>query len=52
MKALPSIRGATLRDQIRSSEIQENLNIQDIVRFARARRRHCREHVDRMGGDR
>lgn len=35
--ALRAIKGVTLRDQVRSSTIREELKIQDIVRFVRAR---------------
>lgn len=50
MRALRSIREVTLRGQIGSSEIQEDLNVQNLVRFARSR--HCRNHIDRIGDGR
>lgn len=52
MKTLRTIKGVSLRDQIRSDAIREDLNIQDVVRFTRSRRRYWRDHVDRMTEDR
>lgn len=51
MKTLRTIKGVSLRDQIRSTAIREDLKIQDVVRFTRARRRYWRDHVDRMTDD-
>ncbi|GJQ77295.1 hypothetical protein Trydic_g20717 [Trypoxylus dichotomus] len=47
MKTLRTIKGVSLRDQTRSKMI-EDLEIRDIVRFTRTRRRFWRDHVDRM----
>ncbi|GJQ72768.1 hypothetical protein Trydic_g1419 [Trypoxylus dichotomus] len=44
MKTLRTIKGLSLGDQIRSKVIRENLEIQDMVRFTRAR---PRRHIDR-----
>ncbi|XP_045477896.1 uncharacterized protein LOC123683044 [Harmonia axyridis] len=52
MRILRTIEGVTLRDQIRSSVIRDELKVQDVVRFVRSRRRNWRDHVDRMGTDR
>lgn len=52
MKTLRAISGVTLRDRKRSKEIRESLNVQDVVRWTRARRRGWDEHVDRMGPER
>lgn len=46
-RALRCIKGVTLRDHIRSSETRKELNIQDVVRFARSRSRQWRDQVDR-----
>lgn len=52
MKILRTIKGVTLREQIRSEAIRNKLEIQDIMRWTRARRRQWRDHVDRMGPER
>lgn len=50
MRGILSIRGVTtLRDEIWSTVIRKDLNIQYVVRFTRSRRKHWRYHVDRMG---
>ncbi|XP_045466794.1 uncharacterized protein LOC123675480 [Harmonia axyridis] len=51
MIILRTIKGVSLRDQIRSEAISEDLKIQDIIRFTRARRRYRRDHSDRMMED-
>lgn len=45
------MRIVTLRDQIKSSEIREYINFQDVVRFAKSRRKYCRDDIDKMGDD-
>lgn len=52
MRTLRSIAGYTLYDQKRSEEIREICEIQDVVRWARNRRREWRDHVNRMPDDR
>lgn len=52
MKTLRSITGKTLRDREKSSDIRALCDIQDVVRWARSRRRAWRDHVDRMADDR
>ncbi|XP_055372045.1 uncharacterized protein LOC129606020 [Condylostylus longicornis] len=52
MKTLRQICGYTLRDKKRSTDIREECNIQDIVRWTRDRRRYWRDHVNRMGDNR
>ncbi|GJQ68875.1 hypothetical protein Trydic_g21740 [Trypoxylus dichotomus] len=48
MKALRTIKGVNLRRQIGSKVLRGDLEIQDIVRFTRLRRKFWRDHVDRM----
>lgn len=36
---LKTIKGVTLRDRIRNQDIREELEIQDVVRWARTRKR-------------
>lgn len=52
MRILRSIAGYTLFDHKRNEEIREICDIQDVVRWARNRRREWRDHVDRMSDDR
>ncbi|XP_044744248.1 uncharacterized protein LOC123306342 [Coccinella septempunctata] len=52
MKVLRLITGNTLRDQRRSSDIREECQTEDVVRWMPARRRYWNEHVSRMGDDR
>lgn len=52
MKTLRAIKGVTLRDQIRSSAIRDELQTEDVVRWVRSRRRYWRDHVGRMDQDR
>lgn len=52
MKTLRAIKGVTLRDQLRSSDIRQELQTEDVVRWIRVRRRHWRDHVDRMNTSR
>ncbi|XP_045482792.1 uncharacterized protein LOC123686601 [Harmonia axyridis] len=52
MRVLRSITGYTLYDHKRSEEIREICGLQDVVRWARIRRRHWRDHVDRMPDNR
>ncbi|GJQ77581.1 hypothetical protein Trydic_g20966 [Trypoxylus dichotomus] len=47
MKTLRAIKGVSLRNQIRSKVIREDLEVQDIVKFTMARR-FWRDHVKRM----
>ncbi|XP_055714317.1 uncharacterized protein LOC129808563 [Phlebotomus papatasi] len=48
MKTLRTICGYSLRDKKRSSDIREECEVQDIVRWSRSRRRYWRDHVNRM----
>ncbi|XP_072764658.1 uncharacterized protein [Anoplolepis gracilipes] len=48
MRILRTIKGVSLRDRIRSSDIRREFELQDVVRWTRARRRFWRDHVDRM----
>lgn len=48
MRTLRAIRGVTLRDRMRNEQIRQDCDIQNIVRWSRARRRHWRDHMDRM----
>lgn len=50
MKVLRTIRGVTLQDRMHT--IREELVVQDIVRWVRARRRCWEEHVARMNPNR
>lgn len=52
MRALRSIIRVTLRDKIKSETIRETCGIQDVVRWARVRRRCWRDHVERMSNER
>ena len=52
MKVLRTITGNTLRDQRRSQDIRNECEIDDVVRWTRARRRYWNEHVTRMGAER
>ena len=52
MKTLRAIAGVSLRDRIRNEEIRRTCDIEDIVRWGRARRRFWRDHVDRMNNTR
>ncbi|XP_044760217.1 uncharacterized protein LOC123317675 [Coccinella septempunctata] len=52
MRALRSIAGYALLDRKRNEEIREICDIQDVVRWARKRRRAWRDHVDRMSDER
>jgi len=42
------IKGVSLKEQIRNKTIRNELDIQNIVRWMRARRQ-WRDHIDRMG---
>lgn len=52
MRILRCIKGVTLRDRVRSADIREELEVQDVVRWIRARRRFWRDHVERMPAER
>ncbi|XP_044750499.1 uncharacterized protein LOC123310880 [Coccinella septempunctata] len=52
MRILRSIKGETLRDHVRSSDIREELEVQDVVRSVRARRRFWGDHVASMQDER
>ncbi|GJQ74180.1 hypothetical protein Trydic_g19093 [Trypoxylus dichotomus] len=52
LKTLRTIKAVSLRDHVRSKVIREDLEIQDVVRFTRARLRFWRDHVNRMTEDR
>ena len=51
MKTLRSILGLTLWDKIRSKDIREECEIQDIVKWTKDRRRYWNEHVDRANAE-
>lgn len=38
-------------NRIRNADTLRELEVQNVVRWVRARRRCCRDHVDRMGPD-
>lgn len=48
MRTLRAIKGVTLRDHVRSHDIRQELEVQDIACWARVRRRQWRDHVERM----
>lgn len=48
MKTLRAIRGINLKDRMESEQIRQDCEIQDIVRWTRARWRCWKDHVDRM----
>ncbi|XP_044754993.1 uncharacterized protein LOC123313947 [Coccinella septempunctata] len=48
MKILITISGYTLRDRKRNTAILEECQIQDIVKWGKARRRYWNNHVSRM----
>ncbi|GJQ66649.1 hypothetical protein Trydic_g4618 [Trypoxylus dichotomus] len=50
-KTMRTTKGVSLRDQIGCKVITEDLEIQDIVRFTRARRQFRKHLVDKMTED-
>jgi hypothetical protein len=52
MKIIRTIHGKTLRDKIRSDQLQQLSGIQDIVKWDNVRRREWRVHVSRMEDNR
>jgi stage III sporulation protein SpoIIIAA len=48
MKIIRAIHGKTLRDKIRSDQLQRLSGIQDIVKWVNVRRREWDAHVNRM----
>ncbi|KAI4501059.1 hypothetical protein M0802_003862 [Mischocyttarus mexicanus] len=52
MKTLRTISGKTLLDRHRNEDIRKECNVQDIVRWARQKRRDWRDHVARMKNNR
>lgn len=52
MRTLRSMSGFTLLDRKRNEEVREMCEVQDVVRWARGRRREWRDHVNRMPNDR
>lgn len=48
-EVLRSVKRVTLQDHIGSSEIREDLVIQDILRSMISTRRYWRDHVGRIG---
>ncbi|XP_045462511.1 uncharacterized protein LOC123672460 [Harmonia axyridis] len=52
MRVLRHIAGYSLLDHKRNEEIRDICGIQDVVRWARIRRRNWRDHVDRMPDNR
>lgn len=52
MKILRTVKGVILKDRVRSDTIRQELNIQDVVRWTKTRRRFWRDYVDRMDPER
>jgi stage III sporulation protein SpoIIIAA len=52
MKIIRAIHGKTLRDKIRSDQLQQLSGIQDIVKWTNVRRREWDAHVNRMEDNR
>lgn len=52
MRVLRWLTGNTIRDRIRNATIRDECDVQDIVRWARKRRRGWNDHISRMGDDR
>lgn len=52
MRILKCITGNTLRDRIRNEDICNTCKIQDVIRWARMRRRTWRYHVEKMDDSR
>ncbi|XP_044760904.1 uncharacterized protein LOC123318360 [Coccinella septempunctata] len=52
MKILRTISGYTLRDRKRNTAILEECQVQDIVKWGRARRRYWNNHNSRMNAER
>ncbi|XP_050457558.1 uncharacterized protein LOC126854663 [Cataglyphis hispanica] len=52
MRTLRAIAGYTLRDRVPNVTIRETCGVQDIIRWARQRRRGWNEHVSRIGEER
>jgi len=48
MKTLRTIMGKTRIDRIRNTDIREQCEVQDIVRWGRQRKRYWYAHVRRM----
>ena len=51
MKFLRFVKGCTLRDQIRSSDIRQDLNITELQEKVKIRKNKWKEHVLRMQDD-
>jgi hypothetical protein len=52
MKKVRAIHGKTLRDKIRSDQLQQLSGIQDIIKLANIRRREWDAHVEKMEDNR
>jgi len=52
MKIIRSIHGKTLHDRIRSEDLRQRSEIQDIGRWVRQRRKYWNKHVNRMEDNR
>lgn len=52
MKILRTIVGKTRRDRVRNTEVREQCEVQDVVRWGRQRRRQWHDHVRRMDENR
>lgn len=52
MRMLLAITGHPLRDHKRNEDIRQQCEVEDIVRWVRARRRERGDHVNRMADDR
>jgi hypothetical protein len=50
MKIIRAIHGETIRDKIRSDQLQQLSGIQDIVKWVNVRRREWDAHGNRMEG--
>jgi hypothetical protein len=48
MKTMRVIHGKTLRDKIRSDQLRQLSEIQDIIKWANVRRKEWDGHVERM----
>lgn len=52
IKTIRTIKKVTLRDQLRTTAIREELKLQDVVRFVRSRCRYWRDYVNRINENR
>jgi hypothetical protein len=52
MKTIRAIHGKTLKNKIRSDQLRQLSGIQDIIKWAKVRRKECDTHVERMEDNR